>query len=122
MDKITKEEAYPCCCDFIGDTMCPACGGIYNMDLKAKEKGEGVKYFTVKATGNTYPVKDDLQSWAFFWKPEEKAWVRECCDGDMERRLFENKVKGKAGLINWPGVVLTFIEEPRPKRDDRNEG
>jgi hypothetical protein len=30
-------EGLPCGCDFIGDTICPSCGGRYDMDLKARE-------------------------------------------------------------------------------------
>ena len=63
-------------------------------------------YYTCIATGNTYPVKDRLQSWGFFWKPDDKAWMTECVSA-WEKFLFERYVADG----DWPGVNLKFTEE-----------
>ena len=78
------------------------------------------KYFTCIAKGNTYPVKDDLISWGFGWRPEYRAWIREGIDED-DLRLFNAFVKGiteKKIPPKWPGVILAFVEEPRNYIDD----
>jgi len=65
-------------------------------------------YYDCIATGNTYPVKDRLQSWAFFWKPEQKAWINEYVCA-WEKFLFERYVAdGK-----WTGVKLKFIKHEK---------
>lgn len=60
-------------------------------------------YYTVEATGNTYPIKEDLQSWAFFWNPERKVWINECVS-EFEKFLFERMVIDG----EWPSVKFTF--------------
>lgn len=71
------------------------------------------KYYIVVATGNTYPIKEDLSSWAFFWNAQRKVWIREGVDDD-DKRLFSAFVSGIPGKNlkpKWPGVRLTFFEE-----------
>ncbi len=63
-------------------------------------------YYICYATGNTYPVKDDLQSWGFFWKPEEKTWMAECVSA-WEKFLFERHVADG----DWPDVELQFSKD-----------
>ena len=73
---------------------------------KAMDNNED--YYTTEATGNTYPVKDELQSWAFFWNAETKMWINECTS-EFEKFLFERHVIDG----DWPGVILNFIHEPK---------
>lgn len=63
-------------------------------------------YYVCKATGNTYPVKNDLQRWGFFWKPEEKVWMAECVSA-WEKFLFERRVLDG----DWPKVALEFTKD-----------
>ena len=73
-----------------------------------------MKYFTVKATGKTYPVREDLQSWAFFWNAEQRCWIREGVD-EHDVGFFQMKVNNPTccGLkIPWTGVILELIPEP----------
>lgn len=67
-------------------------------------------YYTVEATGNTYPVKDDMQSWGFFWNAEKRAWINECTS-EFEKFLFERHViEG-----DWLGVILNFTHNHQEK-------
>ena len=60
--------------------------------------------FTCFATGNTYPVKEDLKSWGFQWCDDgSKCWTLEYCSA-WDRFLFERKVM----VGKWPGVILEF--------------
>ena len=72
-----------------------------------------MKYFTVKASGNTYPVREDLQSWAFGWKPEEGCWVREGAD-EHDCEFFQMKVDNPDHDMKtpWTGVKLELLPEP----------
>ena len=72
-----------------------------------------MKYFTVKASGNTYPVREDLQSWAFGWKPEQGCWVREGAD-EHDVEFFQMKVANPDldMKVPWTGVHLELIPEP----------
>jgi len=63
-------------------------------------------YFTVKATGKTYTIKDKLQSWAFFWDEQSRAWVSECLA--QEDIVFFMKIISD-GI--WPGVTLSCVQE-----------
>ncbi len=65
-------------------------------------------YYDCIATGNTYPCKDSLQGWAFFWIPEKKAWKNECASA-WEKFLFERYVADG----DWPGVKLEFIKHKK---------
>jgi len=73
---------------------------------QAKEAHESNKCFTIKVSGNTYPIKDKLQSWGMFWVPEEKIWKGECCS-HWQKFLFERQVADG----DWPGVKLEATEE-----------
>lgn len=64
-------------------------------------------YFTVEATGRTYPIKDQLQSWAFFWDPNKRAWINECASTG-ELQYFMAKVSDG----DWPGVILSCEKHP----------
>ena len=72
-----------------------------------------MKYFTVKANGKTYPVREDLQSWAFFWHPAEGCWIREGVD-EQDVGFFQLKVNNPNNDLNipWTGVTLELIPEP----------
>jgi hypothetical protein len=63
-------------------------------------------YYICNATGNTYPVKDRLQSWGFFWVPEKKCWTAECVSA-WEKFLFERYVADG----EWTGVKLEFSKD-----------
>ena len=71
-----------------------------------------MKYFTVKATGRTYPIREDLQSWGFFWNQQLGAWVREGAD-ENDVGFFQIKVNNpdKDLQIPWTGVKLELIPE-----------
>lgn len=56
------------------------------------------------ATGNTYPHRETLQSWGWFWDQHRKAWV---CEG--ERDATDMRVRAIKAL---PGVEVS-IEEAR---------
>jgi hypothetical protein len=73
-------------------------------EAAAKAYDNHTDYYTTEATGNTYPIKDKLQSWAFFWNPEKRAWINECTS-EFEKFLFERHVIDG----DWPGVKLSFI-------------
>jgi len=76
-------------------------------ELKAEAQralDNNTDWYDVIATGNTYPVKDKLQSWAFFWKPKEKFWFNGCASA-FEKFIFERYVTNG----DWPGVTLKFI-------------
>lgn len=73
-------------------------------------KGRGT--FKVIASGNTYPVREDLKSWAFRWDPDKKAWTRDQVS-EQERRQFEGNVDNGP----WDGVELEFEEEPITEMD-----
>ncbi len=62
-------------------------------------------FYTVYATGDTYPIKDDLQSWAFFWDADNKRWVNECAS-EFERFIFELHLADG----EWPGIELEFVK------------
>jgi len=65
-------------------------------------------YYDCFAIGNTYPIKDHLQGWAFFWIPEKKAWKNECVCA-WEKFLFERYVADG----DWIGVKLEFIKQDK---------
>ena len=74
---------------------------------------EDSRTWTIKATGNTYPYREDLQSWGFLWRPNEKAWIREGCDSE-DARLFNLFARGNntEGLpAKWPGVFISVEAE-----------
>lgn len=71
-------------------------------------------FYTCIATGNTYPVKDDFQTWGFFWSPEKKAWESECTT-EWEKFLFERYVADN----DWPGVKLEFTKEEAIKEEQK---
>ena len=79
-----------------------------NDDIKQKARQaweNHTDYYTCIATGKTFPIKDDLQSWAFFWDVEKKVWINDCVT-EWEKFLFERYViDGK-----WLGVNLKFIK------------
>ena len=66
------------------------------------------KTYTVVASGNTFPIREDLKSWAFQWDQEKKVWKRDCVS-EFERRCFE----GERDDGSWDGVELEFEEEKR---------
>ena len=64
------------------------------------------KTYTCVASGNTYPIREDLKSWAFHWDGATKTWKRECVS-ENERRKWEWEVSDGT----WRGVELAFEEE-----------
>lgn len=60
--------------------------------------------YTIILTGNTYPIKDKLQSWAFCWKAKNRTWVSEYA-GAWEKFLFGRYIVDGA----WPGVKMTCV-------------
>ena len=64
------------------------------------------KTYKCVASGDTYPVKDSLRSWAFTFNPASKTWHRDCVS-ENERRRFEGEVENG----QWVGVELEFEEE-----------
>ena len=80
-------------------------------ELKAKaEKAKNnlTDCYPVIATGNTYPVREDMQNWAFFWDVEKRAWINENASA-LEKFLFERKVIGG----KWLGVELEFVKHEK---------
>ena len=78
-----------------------------------------MKYYTVIATGQTYPVREDLQSWGFFWRESDKAWVREGAD-EHDTEFFQLKVLNPDHDFKcpWPGVILKLVPEPECELTD----
>ncbi len=77
-------------------------------DLNFKHRGT----YTVIATGRTFPVKDDLRSWAFTWDHLRKAWIATGVEqGSMN--LFKHNVSSG----EWEGVDLEITEEPESDID-----
>lgn len=64
------------------------------------------KTYTVVAGGNTFPIRENLKSWAFRWDDARKAWTRDCVS-EFERRQWEGMAEN--GPRN--GVELEFEEE-----------
>jgi hypothetical protein len=84
-----------------------------NLKQKALQAWDNdTDYYTCIATGKTFSIKDDLQSWAFFWDAEKKAWVNDCVT-EWEKFLFERYViDGGWKDGGWFGVNLEFIKNP----------
>lgn len=80
------------------------------MKRKALEAYENKRdTFICFATGNTYPIKEDLKLYAFQWCDDgSKSWTLEYCSA-WDRFLFERKVADG----NWPGVILKFVPQPK---------
>ena len=78
-----------------------------------------MKCYTVTATGDTYHVREDLQSWGFFWNHKTKEWVRESVD-EHDLEFFQLKVLNpdKDLKIPWTGVKLTVKEEEQVVSDE----
>ena len=70
-----------------------------------KTHEDGTAFYTVYATGNTFPIKDDLQSWGFFWDADNRRWTNECAS-EFERFIFELHLADN----EWPGIDLEFIK------------
>ena len=76
------------------------------LEEQAKEALASGESYNCFATGNTYPVREDLKSYGFYWTQEDKSWTRESVSG-FDKFIFEQKVlNGK-----WAGVVLEFVKE-----------
>lgn len=67
------------------------------------------QYWTVVATGRTYPIKDQLQSWAFYWNAARRAWIAECVESTVLQYFMSSVSRGR-----WPGITLTCeLEEDK---------
>jgi hypothetical protein len=64
----------------------------------------GTKRFV--ATGDTYPHRETLTSWAWHWDPDRKAWIED--NGSEEDELCIVAIK------NLPGVTVTVEELEGP--------
>ena len=71
------------------------------------------KTYTVVASGSTYPIRDDLKSWAFQYDGRTKTWKLDCVS-EQQRRHFESEVSDGT----WSGVELAFEEEKREPWED----
>lgn len=83
----------------------PNYGALSEADRKkaARKARDSRNLYTVYATGKTYPVKDDLQAWAFFWDADNRQWVRESAS-EWDRFMFEIRIADGP----WFDVVLRF--------------
>ena len=79
-----------------------------------KARDNTTDYYTIVATGNTYPVKDDLQSWAFFWDADKRAWINECAS-EFERFLFGRFVADG----DWSGVKLEITKNSKEEYENK---
>lgn len=66
----------------------------------------GNSYFTIIATGKTYPIKGILQGWGFFWDKDRKAWVNNYVDYKMIQYFMQKIAKG-----HWPEIILSCIKQ-----------
>lgn len=63
-----------------------------------------LSYFSVKATGNTFPAKDHFHTWGWMHRHKEKAWYSPCVStGEMQYLMHEIAVG------QWPGITLCCL-------------
>ena len=68
------------------------------------------KTYRLVVSGKTFPIREELKSWAFQWDSSTKTWSRDCVS-EFERRQFECLVEHG----HWGDSELVFTEEkPEP--------
>lgn len=72
--------------------------------LKAWDNTTDIYFMEI--SGNTFPIKESLKSWACTYDGHKRIWWKECCSAFDKFIFAQNVAEGR-----WRGVKLTFKKQ-----------